>query len=77
MIVPVPVLTIVGEFIANADSTIIMAAAGPISSQFDRLQDANWLSTAYTLGLCASQPLVREKNTESTGSTDVDMPKVW
>ncbi|OJJ43640.1 hypothetical protein ASPZODRAFT_136092 [Penicilliopsis zonata CBS 506.65] len=34
-----------------------MAATGPISSEFDRLQDANWLSTAYTLGLCAAQPM--------------------
>ncbi|QGA18907.1 hypothetical protein EYB26_006592 [Talaromyces marneffei] len=48
---------LLGEFISNADSTIIMAAAGRISSQFDRLQDANWLSTAYTLGSCASQPM--------------------
>ncbi|KUL81822.1 hypothetical protein ZTR_09054 [Talaromyces verruculosus] len=48
---------LLGEFISNADSTIIMAAAGPIASQFDRLQDANWLSTAYTLGSCASQPM--------------------
>ncbi|OKL61422.1 hypothetical protein UA08_03147 [Talaromyces atroroseus] len=48
---------LLGEFISNADSTIIMAAAGSISSEFNRLHDANWLSTAYTLGLCASQPM--------------------
>ncbi|EED14630.1 tetracycline-efflux transporter, putative [Talaromyces stipitatus ATCC 10500] len=48
---------LLGEFISNADATIIMAAAGPIASQFNRLHDANWLSTAYTLGSCASQPI--------------------
>lgn len=37
-----------------------MAAAGHISSQFNRLRDASWLSTGYTLGLCAAQPMVRE-----------------
>ncbi|RAO73378.1 uncharacterized protein BHQ10_009390 [Talaromyces amestolkiae] len=48
---------LLGEFISNADATIIMAAAAPIASQFGRLHDANWLSTAYTLGSCASQPV--------------------
>ncbi|CAG8885688.1 unnamed protein product [Penicillium egyptiacum] len=34
-----------------------MAAAGHISSEFNRLRDASWLSTGYTLGLCAAQPM--------------------
>ncbi|KAK1142979.1 hypothetical protein N8T08_007220 [Aspergillus melleus] len=41
---------LVGEFISNADSTLVMATTGKISSEFNRLQDASWLSTAYTLG---------------------------
>jgi hypothetical protein len=48
----------IGEFISNADATLVMAAAGHISSQFNRLRDASWLSTGYTLGLCAAQPMV-------------------
>ncbi|XHG08024.1 hypothetical protein AWENTII_011152 [Aspergillus wentii] len=48
---------LLGEFISNADGTLVLAATGPISSQFNRLQDASWLSTAYTLGLCAAQPM--------------------
>lgn len=47
-----------GEFISNADATLVMAATGRISSEFNRLRDASWLSTAYTLGLCAAQPMV-------------------
>ncbi|PLB51402.1 efflux pump antibiotic resistance protein [Aspergillus steynii IBT 23096] len=48
---------LVGEFISNADSTLVMATTGKISSEFNRLQDASWLSTAYTLGVCAAQPM--------------------
>ncbi|KAB8074279.1 major facilitator superfamily domain-containing protein [Aspergillus leporis] len=43
---------ILGEFISNADSTLVMAATAKVSSEFNRLQDASWLSTAYTLGGC-------------------------
>ncbi|KAE8154678.1 major facilitator superfamily domain-containing protein [Aspergillus avenaceus] len=28
-----------------------------VSSEFNHLQDASWLSTAYTLGVCAAQPM--------------------
>ncbi|KAE8395859.1 major facilitator superfamily domain-containing protein [Aspergillus alliaceus] len=48
---------ILGEFISNADSTLVMAATARITSEFNRLQDASWLSTAYTLGVCAAQPM--------------------
>ncbi|CAL5869948.1 uncharacterized protein PFLUO_LOCUS4181 [Penicillium psychrofluorescens] len=48
---------LLGEFISNADATLVMAATGRISSEFDHLRDASWLSTAYTLGLCAAQPM--------------------
>jgi hypothetical protein len=47
-----------GEFVSNADATLVMAAAGYISSEFDRLRDASWLATGYMLGLCAVQPMV-------------------
>lgn len=42
-----------------------MAAAGRISSEFNRLRDASWLSTGYTLGLCAAQPMVSELTRET------------
>lgn len=41
------------------DSTIVVANAGPISSEFNRLQDASWLSTAFSLGVGSVQLLVR------------------
>ncbi|KAL2008977.1 hypothetical protein VTN00DRAFT_7171, partial [Thermoascus crustaceus] len=48
---------LLGEFVANADTTLIFASAGKISSEFSSFQDANWLSTAYTLGVCVAQPV--------------------
>lgn len=49
----------IGEFISNADGTLVTAALGKISSEFNRLQNADWLSTSYTLGLCSAQLMVR------------------
>ncbi|CAI7627027.1 unnamed protein product [Penicillium manginii] len=49
------VILLLGEFISNADSTIVMATAGPISSEFNRLQDASWLATAFALGVGSVQ----------------------
>ncbi|RAL16313.1 efflux pump antibiotic resistance protein [Aspergillus homomorphus CBS 101889] len=48
---------LLGEFISNADTTLVMATTGKISSEFDRLREASWLATAFTLGLCAAQPM--------------------
>ncbi|KAE8165168.1 major facilitator superfamily domain-containing protein [Aspergillus tamarii] len=42
---------LLGEFISNADSTLVMAATAKVSSEFNQLQDASWLSTGYTLGV--------------------------
>ncbi|KKA22964.1 Multidrug resistance protein Fnx1 [Rasamsonia emersonii CBS 393.64] len=50
-------LFILGEFIANADTSLVFASNARISSEFGELQNANWLSTAYGLGLCAVQPM--------------------
>ena len=49
---------ILGEFLASADHTLIFAAGPTISSTFNNLEDVNWLSTAYILGVCATQPTV-------------------
>ncbi|KAL4804571.1 major facilitator superfamily domain-containing protein [Aspergillus unguis] len=63
---PVEVLTsvgsiiavlLLGEFISNADATLILAATARISSEFNHLQGAAWLSTGYTLGVCVAQPM--------------------
>ncbi|KAJ5583763.1 hypothetical protein N7535_002383 [Penicillium sp. DV-2018c] len=56
---------LLGEFISNADATLVLAAAGRISSEFNRLRDASWLSTGYTLGVCAAQPMVIERHIRS------------
>lgn len=51
----------IGELVAHADNTITFASAGRISSEFNSLPDANWLSTAYSLGVCAAMPIVSQK----------------
>ncbi|KAJ5562479.1 efflux pump antibiotic resistance protein [Penicillium sp. DV-2018c] len=48
---------LLGEFISSADATLVMASTGHISSEFNNLQAANWLSTAYTLGVCSTLPI--------------------
>lgn len=45
-------------FIASADSSIVIAANTQIASEFQRLSDASWLVTSYSLAQCACQPLV-------------------
>ncbi|KAJ5609852.1 Major facilitator superfamily domain general substrate transporter [Penicillium herquei] len=48
---------LLGELVSNADATLVLACEGLISSEFNRLRDASWLSTGYSLGLCAVQPM--------------------
>ncbi|KAL5333998.1 major facilitator superfamily domain-containing protein [Aspergillus crustosus] len=50
-------ILLLGEFISNADSTLIMTATARITSEFNHLQGAAWLSTGYTLGVCVAQPM--------------------
>jgi hypothetical protein len=52
-----------------------MAAAGRISSEFNRLRDASWLSTGYTLGVCAAQPMVSTTHTGDIPRTNDHL--VW
>lgn len=47
-----------GVFVANADSSLVLATSGTISSGFDDLGDAGWLISSYTLAMCAAQSLV-------------------
>ncbi|MCJ1226965.1 hypothetical protein MMC12_003620, partial [Toensbergia leucococca] len=47
---------ILGVFIANADTSIVLATYGSISSEIGNLDDASWLVVTYTLAMCAVQP---------------------
>lgn len=44
-------------FVANADTSLVLATYGEISSEFKSLENASWLLTGYMLSMCASQPL--------------------
>jgi hypothetical protein len=48
-----------GVFLANGDSSIVLATNQQIASEFNSLSFAVWLLTTYTLAQCSSQPLVR------------------
>ncbi|QSZ30845.1 hypothetical protein DSL72_000403 [Monilinia vaccinii-corymbosi] len=40
-----------------ADGALVIATYGPIASEFQDLGDASWLTTSYSLAMCAVQPL--------------------
>ncbi|KAI9733268.1 MAG: hypothetical protein M1834_003352 [Cirrosporium novae-zelandiae] len=46
-----------GVIIASLDATLIVATNAGIGSEFGRLQDSGWLMNAYTLSMCAVQPM--------------------
>ena len=58
----------IGSFIANADSTIILATYSTISSEFGSMENASWLVVTYNLATCAIQPTVCCLNRESNSS---------
>ena len=47
-----------GVFLVNSDSAILLALFRQIASDFDQLNSASWIITAYLLGLISAQPLV-------------------
>ncbi|KIW98607.1 uncharacterized protein Z519_00268 [Cladophialophora bantiana CBS 173.52] len=51
-----PIL-LMGVFLVNGDSSVVLATNQHIASEFDALPSAAWLLTAYTLAQCSSQPL--------------------
>jgi hypothetical protein len=57
-VVAVLSVLMIGVFVSNADSTLVMATYTSISSEFGSLGDAAWLSTSYTLAMCAVQGIV-------------------
>lgn len=51
-------LLLVGVFVSNADGTLVLATYATISSEFGAFENAAWLSTSYTLAMCAIQGIV-------------------
>ena len=49
---------ILGCFISNADSSLVLATYGKISSEFGDLDSGSWLLSSYILAMSAVQPLV-------------------
>ncbi|KAH8172466.1 major facilitator superfamily protein [Sarocladium implicatum] len=47
----------IGVFIANADTSLVLATYTTISSDFSSLGKSSWLLTAYMLSMCSIQPL--------------------
>ncbi|KAF8849187.1 hypothetical protein BDZ45DRAFT_663492 [Acephala macrosclerotiorum] len=50
-------LLLVGVLIAHADSMLVLATYGTIASEFNALKDASWLTTSFSLAVCALQPI--------------------
>ncbi|RDW82569.1 MFS general substrate transporter-47 [Coleophoma cylindrospora] len=51
-------LLLIGVLIANADTTLVLATYGTISSEFAAFSSGSWLTTAYSLACTAVQPIV-------------------
>ena len=51
-------LLMIGVFVSNADATLVIATYASISSEFGALKNAAWLTTSYTLAICAVQGIV-------------------
>ena len=55
----VDVLLIVpGVFIAQLDTSFVLATHSNIASDFGQLANSSWLVTSYALAMCAVQPIV-------------------
>ncbi|KAK6339683.1 hypothetical protein TWF718_009079 [Orbilia javanica] len=48
---------LIGVIVANIDTSLVMATFGQIGSEFNRLDDANWMIVGYQLGVLATQPM--------------------
>lgn len=51
-------LLLIGVFMSNADSTLVMTTYTTISSEFNAFNNAAWLTTSYTLAAAAFQPIL-------------------
>lgn len=50
-------LLLIGVFVSQADTSLMLATYAEISSEFDRLENGSWLLTSYILAMCITQPL--------------------
>jgi MFS family permease len=50
-------LIVTGVLIAHADSMLVLATYGTIASEFNALKEASWLTTSFSLAVCALQPI--------------------
>ncbi|KAK4652045.1 hypothetical protein QC762_607860 [Podospora pseudocomata] len=48
---------LLGVFLVNSDSAILMAMFRDIASEFEQLSSASWIINAYIIGIIAAQPL--------------------
>ncbi|SMR51396.1 unnamed protein product [Zymoseptoria tritici ST99CH_1E4] len=48
---------LLGVFVCNADSTLVLATYGVVASDFDDLESGSWLVSAFILAQCVAQPL--------------------
>ncbi len=48
---------LIGVFVSQADTSLVLATYGQISSEFNDLHDASWLLSSYMLAMCVSQAL--------------------
>ncbi|KAH7396957.1 putative major facilitator superfamily transporter [Phaeosphaeria sp. MPI-PUGE-AT-0046c] len=47
----------IGVFVSQADTSLVLATYGKISSEFNDLESGSWLLSSYMLAMCVSQPL--------------------
>ncbi|RTE77128.1 hypothetical protein BHE90_008383 [Fusarium euwallaceae] len=48
---------LIGVFVSQADTSLVLATYGAIASEFNDLQNASWLLSSYMLAMCMGQPL--------------------
>ncbi|KAK2732334.1 hypothetical protein FQN57_002950, partial [Myotisia sp. PD_48] len=48
---------LIGVFVSQADTSLILATNGEIASEFNRLDKASWLMTSFILAMCVCQPM--------------------
>jgi nitrate/nitrite transporter NarK len=48
---------LIGVFVSQADTSLVLATYGKISSEFNDLESGSWLLSAAMLAMCVTQPL--------------------
>jgi hypothetical protein len=49
---------LIGVFLSQADTSLVLSSYGRIASEFDELDAGSWLLSSYMLAMCVAQPLV-------------------